>query len=77
MSDKWRWILLVWHDWRCNVWNAESYLRDEPRKKHAQVMRDYHMDRAGEMHRALFPPPPIDFQNLFEKMKRTAIKRSD
>jgi hypothetical protein len=69
MTDKWRWILLVWHGWRCAVWHAEAAIRLGPRLKYAERMRDWHMHQGEQMHRALFPPPPIDFDDLMRDFR--------
>lgn len=65
MSDKWRWGLLIWHDWRRAVWWAEMKLyprqfcgggveRIPHRWEHAKAMHDYHFERSSAIHFQLF-----------------------
>jgi hypothetical protein len=81
MSDKWKWILYVWHGWRAAVWRAEMCLY--PREHHgniistpvrydrAEAMHEYHHYAAKGLHRDLFPPePPLDMVEVYSKIKR-------
>jgi hypothetical protein len=70
MTDKWRWILMLWHDWRSAIWRAEMCLYPVEhsgnmvcvpnRHTRAETMCDYHYERARRYRNELFPPEPVD-----------------
>jgi hypothetical protein len=72
MTDKWRWILLVWHDWRAAVWYATWYLHAEGsvRQKFAKSMCEYHSSRREQLHRELFPPPPVEWDDVIREFRK-------
>jgi hypothetical protein len=81
MTDKWRWILLLWHAWRAAVWRAEmclypiehhsGNLRSVPyRHQHAEAMYDYHEACRNEFHRQLFPQPTISVEEAIQRYAR-------
>jgi hypothetical protein len=74
MTDKWKWILMLWHDWRAAVWWAEMRLYPREhygniistpvRYERAEAMHEYHASRARTLHKELFPPKPADIDTL-------------
>lgn len=82
MTDKWRWIFLIWHDWRAAVWAAEMCLYPQEahagglistpyRYRWAETMRDFHRARAEEMYRALFPPQPMGAEDFMRMVRKS------
>lgn len=82
MTDKWRWIFLIWHTWRSAVWSAEMCLYPQEahagglistpyRYRWAETMRDFHQSSAQHFHRELFPPTPIDWEEFAYRYRKT------
>lgn len=87
MTNKWKWIFLLWHSWRAACWDARMMLHPIERHgdievvplryRYAEVLRDFHRHNVQHYRRELFPPKPMSREEFWRDIERIQRRQRD